>query len=222
MADTTYPVNLQIERPETSSRMWALFNTFIPIKGITLIINIIVLYIFMIGVAVVFFVSQLIVLFTGKFPEGMHAFMVKLMRWMTGISAFMFGLTDEYPPLNLEEGHNEGGWMNEFSTFRKFITPVVIQVLFWLGVLAVVISGLKTRGSSTSGDLHVLVGFLIIIFGILAVRIYMEILIVVFRLYDSVRHLDEVLTGGSRPAVTPLSTGSSGAGVPAGPAPTAP
>jgi hypothetical protein len=100
MADTTYPVNLQIERPETSSRMWALFNTFIPIKGITLIINIIVLYIFMIGVAVVFFVSQLIVLFTGKFPEGMHAFMVKVMRWMVGISAFMYGLTDEYPPFS--------------------------------------------------------------------------------------------------------------------------
>jgi len=34
--------------------------------------------------------------------------------------------------------------MNEYLTFRKMITPVVIQVVFWLGALAFVIGGIGT------------------------------------------------------------------------------
>jgi len=97
MTATTYPVDLQIERPENSSRMWALF-TIIPIKFFALIINIIVLYIFMIAVGFIFFISQIIVFFNGKYPPGMHAFMVKVMSWQMQISAFMYGLRDEFPP----------------------------------------------------------------------------------------------------------------------------
>jgi len=32
--------------------------------------------------------------------------------------------------------------MNEFLTFRKMITPVIIQVLFWIGVVACVIAAI--------------------------------------------------------------------------------
>jgi hypothetical protein len=94
----TYPVDLQIERPEKSSRMWALFNTFIPIKGLTLLINILMLALFGIGASVVFFISQIAVLFTGKFPPGMHKFMVQVMGWQLQVNAFMYGLRDEFPP----------------------------------------------------------------------------------------------------------------------------
>lgn len=32
--------------------------------------------------------------------------------------------------------------MNEYLTFRKMITPVIIQILFWLGLVVVVISAI--------------------------------------------------------------------------------
>ena len=101
MAVGTYPVDLQVERPETSKRMWALFTVIIPIKPIMLIINMIVLYVFMIGAMAVFFVSQWAVLFTGKYPEGMHRFVVGVDRWQLRVQCFYLGLRDEYPPFGL-------------------------------------------------------------------------------------------------------------------------
>ena len=98
MAEGTYPVDLQVERPETSKRVWALFSVIIPIKPIVLIINMIVLYVFMIGAAVVFFISQLVVLFTGKYPEGWHRFMVKVITQSEKLSVWIYGLRDEFPP----------------------------------------------------------------------------------------------------------------------------
>jgi hypothetical protein len=98
MAEGTYPVGLQVERPEKSKRVWALFSVIIPIKPIVLIINMIVLYVFMIGAAVVFFVSQLVVLFTGKYPEGWHRFMVKVITQSEKLSVWIYGLRDEFPP----------------------------------------------------------------------------------------------------------------------------
>jgi hypothetical protein len=63
-----HPVDLHIERPETSSRMWALFTVIIPIKFITLFVQLIVLYCYQIGVAVLFFLSQ----WAGSSPAGSH------------------------------------------------------------------------------------------------------------------------------------------------------
>jgi hypothetical protein len=152
MADTTYPVTLQIERPETSSRMWALFNTFIPIKGITLIINIIMLYIFMIGVGVVFFISQLIVLFTGKYPQGMHKFVVQVMGWQMQVGAFMYGLRDEFPPFAPSDAasavkltipypeKSSRGWaiMTMLGLKSLALFPVIIVLyIFMIGVAVV-------------------------------------------------------------------------------------
>ena len=97
MTATTYPVDLQIERPEKSSRMWALFN-IIPLKFIALIVHSILLTVFGIAVGFIFFISQIVVLFTGKYPPGWHAFMVKVMRWNMQISVFLYGLRDDFPP----------------------------------------------------------------------------------------------------------------------------
>ncbi len=101
-AYNTHPVDLQIERPETSSRMWALFSTIIPIKFITLFVQFIVLYIYQIGVGVLFVLGQFAVLFTGRFPRGWHAFMVRVMYWQARITAFEMGLRDEFPPFSAD------------------------------------------------------------------------------------------------------------------------
>src|SRR5450756_589907 len=97
--------------------------------------------------------------------------------------------------------------MNEFLTFRKFITPMVIQALFWIGVVGVVIGGLVMmfRG----GAAGVIVGLLYIIFGPIFLRIYMEVLIIIFRLFDSVHHIELALAGGTQPAVPAAPMGGS-------------
>jgi hypothetical protein len=95
-----HPVDLYIERPETSSRMWALFSIIIPIKPIALFVQYIVLYFYQIAFSVLFALGQLAVLFTGRFPQGWHAFMVRVMYWQARINAFSMGLRDEFPPFS--------------------------------------------------------------------------------------------------------------------------
>jgi len=71
--------------------------------------------------------------------------------------------------------------MGEYLTFRKMITPVFIQVIFWIAVAALVIVGLVQIANDEA-----VAGILLIIFGPLGARIYAEILIVIFRINDNV------------------------------------
>ena len=78
----------------------------------------------------------------------------------------------------------------EFLTFRKFIAPVVIQIVFWLGVVGSIILGvlmIVTGGGPYGGGRGqaVLVGILTIVIGPIVVRLYCEIIILWFRIYDT-------------------------------------
>jgi Domain of unknown function (DUF4389) len=42
------------------------------------------------------------VLFTGRWPEGLRAFVVGYLRWLTRVEAYVGLLTDEYPPFSLD------------------------------------------------------------------------------------------------------------------------
>lgn len=81
--------------------------------------------------------------------------------------------------------------MNEFLSFRKMITPVLIQVIFWLTSAAVVISLLVAGGQQ--GGTGVLVALIMIPIVVLMIRVYCEVLIVLFRIYDT---LVEIRNGG--------------------------
>jgi len=70
--------------------------------------------------------------------------------------------------------------MKDFLTFKKMITPIIIQILFWLGVAATVISGFV---SLFGGE--ILMGLAAIILGPIVVRLWCEILIVMFKINDT-------------------------------------
>ena len=71
--------------------------------------------------------------------------------------------------------------MNDFLSFRKMITPIFIQVIFWLFVIMIVIAGLA---SMLQGGTAIFSGLLMIVVGPLFVRVYCELLILLFRIYD--------------------------------------
>lgn len=71
--------------------------------------------------------------------------------------------------------------MNEFLSFRKMITPLFIQVIFWLMVGLCVLGGLINM---FQGGVNIFVGLVMIVLGPLFIRIYCELLIVLFRIYD--------------------------------------
>lgn len=80
--------------------------------------------------------------------------------------------------------------MNEFLTFRKMITPMIIQILFWIFAAITVITGLVAVVAGE--DMNNRLGGIIMIFvGPIMVRIYCEILIVIFRINDSLREIEK-------------------------------
>jgi hypothetical protein len=55
-----------------------------------------------IAAAVCWFLAFFAVLFTGKWPHGMHGFIVKSSRVSLRFGAYLVLLTDEYPPFSLD------------------------------------------------------------------------------------------------------------------------
>jgi hypothetical protein len=72
--------------------------------------------------------------------------------------------------------------MQEFLSFRKMLTPMLVQVLFWVGVGLSVIAGIASLFSGSAEG--AVVGLVTIIVGPIAVRVWCEVVIVLFRIND--------------------------------------
>lgn len=90
--------------------------------------------------------------------------------------------------------------MNDFLAFRKMITPMIIQILFWVLALVTVIMGLITIIQGEG-----LPGLVILILGPIMVRVYCELIILAFRIYESLRNIEIAKTGG-KPATSQQDT----------------
>jgi hypothetical protein len=85
--------------------------------------------------------------------------------------------------------------MQEYLGFRKMITPTIIQILFWIGVAFAVISALGMVVYGLTGDgqgVFVLFGLIYLVLGPVFVRIWCELLILLFRMNET---LGEIKTG---------------------------
>ena len=73
--------------------------------------------------------------------------------------------------------------LKEFLSFRRMVTPILIQVMYWILTVAVVIGGLALifvgDGDERWG------GLALFILGPIGVRIYAEIFLVVFRINET-------------------------------------
>ncbi|MCJ7544121.1 MAG: DUF4282 domain-containing protein [Phycisphaerae bacterium] len=84
-------------------------------------------------------------------------------------------------------GLAQSGWFMEFAKFQKMITPVVIQVVFWIAIAGCVISALVSFGKGTGGS--ILGGILVLLLGPLVVRIQCELIILMFRIRDLLQEI---------------------------------
>ncbi len=86
-----------------------------------------------------------------------------------------------------------GGGLGEYLAFRKMIVPVIIQIIFYLfaGISVVIgLSYLIYLGIVQKGGLFVIFqGLVILLVGPLIIRIQCEILIVIFRIHDTLTEI---------------------------------
>jgi hypothetical protein len=96
--------------------------------------------------------------------------------------------------------------MADFLGFKKMITPIIIKVLFWVGVALSILAGLVFIVGGAAANIvggtavrhqdsgaMVLVGLLCILLGPVVCRIYCEILIIVFSIHDTLTEIKDLL-----------------------------
>jgi hypothetical protein len=116
-----WPVRLEVDYPLRLSR-WRLVIW----KTATVIPHFIVLAFVFIGVIVVVVLAWFAVLFTGRYPLGMHTFVSGWLRWYARAWAYWLSLTDEFPSFSLSA-----------EVGPAYYSSYVISAVFgWLIVLA--------------------------------------------------------------------------------------
>ena len=90
----SYPIRLQIDYQERQSRLTTVFRLLLAIP------HLIILYVLGIVMSVLVFVAWIVILITGRHPEGIHSTISQILRWNTRVNGYMYLLTDEYPPFN--------------------------------------------------------------------------------------------------------------------------
>ena len=91
------PARLSIARPERLSR------GLIFVKWLLIIPHFFALFFLGLGAFLVGIAGFFAVLFTGRWPEGMRSYLIGTMRWSLRASAYLYLMTDRYPPFSLQE-----------------------------------------------------------------------------------------------------------------------
>jgi hypothetical protein len=84
-----------VERPERLSRL------LIFVKWLLALPHYIVLLFLLLGAAIASLIGFFAVLILGRWPEGLRRFIVGVHRWAYRVQAYVYLLTDAYPPFQL-------------------------------------------------------------------------------------------------------------------------
>lgn len=91
-------VDYDVDYPEGVSRWKLLFW-----KILASIPHFIVLFFLWIAVLFCVFIAWFAILFTGKYPRGLHSFVAGVLRWGARVTAYVESLTDVFPPFSMSE-----------------------------------------------------------------------------------------------------------------------
>lgn len=76
--------------------------------------------------------------------------------------------------------------MQDLLGFDKMVTPIIIRVLYFIGLLGVLVA---TVASLIGGRFLAALG--ILVFGAIMVRVYSELLILLFRIHDNLVSINQ-------------------------------
>lgn len=75
--------------------------------------------------------------------------------------------------------------MGAFLSFDKFVTPAVIKVVYWIGIVVIIISGVGWAFAGAQYSAFAPIGAIIgVILGLLLWRVYCELIILWFKIHD--------------------------------------
>lgn len=80
----------------------------------------------------------------------------------------------------------------EFISFDKMITPVIIKILFYIGIVICIILGLSELiGGIAAGSLSIIfLGLITIVIGPVLVKVYCELVMVLFKILENLKDIN--------------------------------
>ena len=109
-------------------------------KFITSIPHFVILFFLALSLVPVTLIAWFAVLFTGRFPHGLHAYVAGVLRWGARVQAYVLSLTDEFPPFSLSDDAGTGG-KNSYVFSSAAGVLVVGGVTGLLVALAILVPG---------------------------------------------------------------------------------
>lgn len=96
--------------------------------------------------------------------------------------------------------------MLDFLSFRRMLIPYLVQVLFWCGTAVCVFGGILIMAGKAStpmvGGVHVdnrfVGGLIVLLGGPLVIRLWCEVLVVVFRINETLTEMSGSRGGGKK------------------------
>jgi len=131
-----YPVRFDAVYPERVSRWKVLIW-----KYITAVPHYIVLEFLWIGAFFAVIAGWFCILFTGRFPKGLHGYVVGVGRWQLRFQAYVLSLTDEFPPFSLSGSAGAAG----LDTY--VISSVIGGLLTAASIGAIIVSAIVMPGA---------------------------------------------------------------------------
>lgn len=132
-----YPAGLDAIYPERSSRLLAVLLILLFIKAVLAIPHFIILALYGLAAALIGFIAQWIVLFTGRYPQGFFNFVLGNMQWSWRVTAWVIGLTDRYPPFSSEasEGYPASASCERPETSHRGLAIIRIIPLIFIAAI---------------------------------------------------------------------------------------
>ncbi len=91
-----HPVLFAVDYQERQSRLKTIFRLFLAIP------QLIVVSVLNALLVVLSIIAWVVILFTGRYPPGIHDLAVGLLRWSVQVTAFVALLRDQYPPFSTQ------------------------------------------------------------------------------------------------------------------------
>jgi len=107
-AGSSYPIDFQADYPQSPGKLYAIPIIGFLIRFVLLIPHVIAVNVLSYAVAFIQIFAWAPVAFTGKFQPGLYSFEAGVLRWSGRIYAYLFGLTDQYPPFALGSDDDDG------------------------------------------------------------------------------------------------------------------
>ena len=93
--EASYPAGLDVVAPIGRDR------TSVGFRLILALPHILLLCLLVLGWVIVTVVAWFVIVFTGRYPEGLEPFALGCLRWLIRVEAYALLLVDEYPPFAL-------------------------------------------------------------------------------------------------------------------------